>query len=156
MRGGLGPAARRIDGIAIPLYDVFADAILGKPGPVGRAPKFQAVTFVIREQQLGRTVAVKPAAAIVGFVQSRITPTLKVPPCRSARSLLLQCCYNNITSKFLTCWQWGNHLSSIGLVQLVYSIQLHSAFHPRTMIAALRLEGAIIALVTEMPRQRSS
>ena len=59
----LGPAARRIDGIAIPLYDVFADAILGKPGPVGRAPKFQAVTFVIREQQLGRTLAGKPVVA---------------------------------------------------------------------------------------------
>src|SRR5438093_3012825 len=44
-------------------------------------------------------------AAIVGFIQSRITPTLKVAPSRSSCSRLLQCCYN----KYLSFRQWGKH-----------------------------------------------
>src|SRR5947208_900882 len=66
------------------------------------------------------------AAAIVGLVQSRITPTLKVGSSRSCCSRLLQSCCNKYL-EFFTSWQWGNHRRLIGLVQLGYSTQLHSA-----------------------------
>src|SRR5438552_18483665 len=91
-------------------------------------------------------------AAIVGFIQSRIAPTLKVAPSRSSCSRLLQCCYN----KYLSFRQWGKHSKlgysihpcvlgippmRLGLFHPASSTRL---FHPRTTIAALRLEGAML------------
>src|SRR6266571_1881375 len=62
-------------------------------------------------------------AAIVGFIQSSITPTLKVAPSRSSCSRFG--CYNLVTTNILSFLFRGNGV--IHLFQLGYSTQLHSA-----------------------------
>src|SRR2546422_1822727 len=90
-------------------------------------------------------------AVMTGFVQSRITPTLTVAPSRSSCSrLLLQCCYNLYLSFLLH----GNGVITVG--QMAYSNWVNppsftGLFHPRTTIAALRLEGASIADGSTVP-----
>ena len=78
-------------------------------------------------------------AAIVGFIQSSITPTLKVAPSRSSCSRFG--CYNLVTTNILSFLFRGNGVTTVG--QLAYSNWVippgfTRLFHPRTTIAALR------------------
>src|SRR2546422_9708938 len=91
-----------------------------------------------------RAESCSKVAVMTGFVQSRITPTLKLPPlARGARG-----CYNLVTTNILSFLLRGNGVITVG--QLAYSNWVNppsftGLFHPRTTIAALRLEGASIA-----------
>src|SRR3989449_3723078 len=97
-----------------------------------------------------RAESCSKVAVMTGFVQSRITPTLKLPPlARVARG-----CYNLVTTNILSFLLRGNGVITVG--QLAYSNWVNppsftGLFHPRTTIAALRLEGASIADGSTVP-----
>src|SRR5207249_386223 len=97
-----------------------------------------------------RAESCSKVAVMTGFVQSRITPTLKLPPlARVARG-----CYNLVTTNSLSFLIRGNGVITVG--QLAYSNWVNppsftGLFHPRTTIAALRLEGASIADGSTVP-----
>src|SRR5207249_9215870 len=98
-----------------------------------------------------RAESCSKVAVMTGFVQSRITPTLKLPPlARVARG-----CYNLVTTNILSFLLRGNGVITVG--QLAYSNWVNppsftGLFHPRTTIAALRLEGASIRRWFHRPR----
>src|SRR5207249_12133171 len=78
-----------------------------------------------------RAESCSKVAVMTGFVQSRITPTLKLPPlARVARG-----CYNLVTTNILSFLLRGNGVITVG--QLAYSNWVNppsftGLFHPRT------------------------